>query len=80
MKAEFCDKWVSTGFQGQWKLLRSLSREELLNSEWVSIKTDRDCKITKIRGYVFTLLHAKGRVTEKQDHYFVSDYYPKRDE
>jgi len=80
MKQEFCDKWGSTGFQGQWELLRSLTTVELLNSEWISIKTDRGCRITKIRGDIFTLLHATGRVTDKQDNYFVSDYYPKRDE
>ncbi len=56
------------------KFIKSIS-----GGEWFHNKTGKKVKVLGHQGYLVKLLHKSGRITYKQDHYFIGDYSNEKD-
>jgi len=60
---------------------RSMSWDErqkltrlITGGKWINNKTNKIVEVIERQGYDLILKHESGRITKKQDHYFVGDY------
>jgi hypothetical protein len=68
-----CDDWFGLSYEAQCAAVEKAKP----GTEWRNVKTGKVVKIGSVNSWTgVTILHARGRVTTKQCHYFAYDYCP----